>query len=498
METMSSNPEAVYHERGDTQPPFPPVTRSVSAISSDAGAESWAECMDVAVRTALRAGQRKRTTRWREEFWYCMRKSGVSEKYVRVVQDSVIAVKCAVGTTDWFNVEAGLHQGSALSPFLFAVVMDRLMDKVRQESPWTMMFADDIVICGELFVMVRVCVMQEKRVSSKSTPTDLVTEADQHVEEMIISTLREKFPSHGEGGVVSDCSSSEGRCGLRWVSPSDGEIAPVSVSPIERGVAPVSLSPIERGVAPVSLSPIERGVAPVLLSSCGGGLATVSVCPSERGVASVSLSPSEGGVAPVSVSPSVVGVAPVSLSSSVRRGSSCVSQFQCSFIGEESSAAGEKCVLTDSPTWIIDPIDGTCNFVHRLMFLSDVSKALILTEIGAKRDPHTLDIFLENMKKMLSAPTHGVRIIGSSTLALCHVASGAAEAYYQYGLHCWDIAAAALIITEAGGCVIDTTGGPLDLMSRRVVAAGSRKIADYIIQKLKPINYGRDDDDDDP
>lgn len=51
-----------------------------------------------------------------------------------------------------------------------------------------------------------------------------------------------------------------------------------------------------------------------------------------------------------------------------------------------------------------------------------------------------------------------VRIIGSSTLALCQVATGAAEAYYQYGLHCWDIAAAALIITEAGGCVIDTTG----------------------------------------
>lgn len=44
--------------------------------------------------------------------------------------------------------------------------------------------------------MVRVSVMQEKRVSSKSTPTDLVTEADQHVEQMIISTLREKFPSH--------------------------------------------------------------------------------------------------------------------------------------------------------------------------------------------------------------------------------------------------------------------------------------------------------------
>ena len=36
-----------------------------------------------------------------------------------------------------------------------------------------------------------------------------------------------------------------------------------------------------------------------------------------------------------------------------------------SFIGEESVAAGEKSILTDSPTWIIDPIDGTTNFVHR-------------------------------------------------------------------------------------------------------------------------------------
>lgn len=36
----------------------------------------------------------------------------------------------------------------------------------------------------------------------------------------------------------------------------------------------------------------------------------------------------------------------------------------CRFIGEESTAAGEKCVLTDAPTWIIDPVDGTMNFVH--------------------------------------------------------------------------------------------------------------------------------------
>ncbi|KAK3554690.1 hypothetical protein QTP70_032660 [Hemibagrus guttatus] len=89
----------------------------------------------------------------REELWYCMRKSGVAEKYVRVVQDmyerSRTVVRCAVGQTEEFKVEVGLHQGSALSPFLFAIVMDQLSEEVRQEFPWTMMFADDIVICSE-------------------------------------------------------------------------------------------------------------------------------------------------------------------------------------------------------------------------------------------------------------------------------------------------------------------------------------------------------------
>ncbi|KAK3531775.1 hypothetical protein QTP70_029759, partial [Hemibagrus guttatus] len=89
----------------------------------------------------------------REELWYCMRKSGVAEKYVREVQDmyerSRTVVRCAVGQTEEFKVEVGLHQGSALSHFLFAIVMDQLSEEVRQESPWTMMFADDIVICSE-------------------------------------------------------------------------------------------------------------------------------------------------------------------------------------------------------------------------------------------------------------------------------------------------------------------------------------------------------------
>ncbi|KAK3559121.1 hypothetical protein QTP86_005039 [Hemibagrus guttatus] len=70
----------------------------------------------------------------REELWYCMRKSGVAEKYVRVVQDmyerSRTVVRCAVGQTEEFKVEVGLHQGSALSPFLF--VQYELMPKFQE------------------------------------------------------------------------------------------------------------------------------------------------------------------------------------------------------------------------------------------------------------------------------------------------------------------------------------------------------------------------------
>ncbi|KAM9303070.1 inositol monophosphatase 2 [Morus bassanus] len=210
------------------------------------------------------------------------------------------------------------------------------------------------------------------------------------------------------------------------------------------------------------------------------------------------------------------------------------------FIAEESTAAGSKCVLTDSPTWIIDPVDGTCNFVHRFPTVAvsigfavnkelefgviyhcteerlytgrrgqgafcndkrlqvsketDISKALILTEIGPKRDPATLKLFLGNIERLLKAQAHGIRVIGSSTLALCHLASGAADAYYQFGLHCWDLAAATVIIREAGGTVIDTSGGPLDLMSCRVIAAGTREMAMFIAQEIQTIHYRRDDE----
>ena len=64
-------------------------------------------------------------------------------------EESETVVRCAVGTTESFKVKVGLHQGSASSLFLFAVIMDRLTDEVRIELPRMMLFADDIVICEE-------------------------------------------------------------------------------------------------------------------------------------------------------------------------------------------------------------------------------------------------------------------------------------------------------------------------------------------------------------
>ena len=64
-------------------------------------------------------------------------------------EESKTVVRCAIGTTESIKVKVGLHQELALSLFLFAVVMDRLTNKVRRELPWTMLFADDIVICKD-------------------------------------------------------------------------------------------------------------------------------------------------------------------------------------------------------------------------------------------------------------------------------------------------------------------------------------------------------------
>ena len=89
----------------------------------------------------------------REELWECLHLAKALECYVRVVMDMYdgarIAVRSSAGLTEEFEVGVGLHQGSALSPFLFAIMMDKLTEEIQTESSWDMTFADDIVLCGE-------------------------------------------------------------------------------------------------------------------------------------------------------------------------------------------------------------------------------------------------------------------------------------------------------------------------------------------------------------
>lgn len=70
-----------------------------------------------------------------------------------------------------------------------------------------------------------------------------------------------------------------------------------------------------------------------------------------------------------------------------------------------------------------------------------------------------------------------MRALGSAALNMCMVALGAADINYEFGIHAWDIAAGDLIVREAGGVTIDPAGGPLDLMSRRVLAASTPELA---------------------
>jgi len=65
-------------------------------------------------------------------------------------------IRCAARTTDDFEVNVGLHQGSALSPFIFDIVMDCLTGQMWRRARWDMMFADDVVLCAETRAEVEV------------------------------------------------------------------------------------------------------------------------------------------------------------------------------------------------------------------------------------------------------------------------------------------------------------------------------------------------------
>ena len=183
------------------------------------------------------------------------------------------------------------------------------------------------------------------------------------------------------------------------------------------------------------------------------------------------------------------------------------------FITEENTSSAKSSRFT----WIIDPLDGTTNFIHSVpcysisialmdgneivlgivhelnlnecfyawkggkAFLNGkevrVSKAkrledsLLVTGFP-NRDYSKLDRYLE-LFKFFMVSTHGVRRFGSAAVDLAYVACGRCEGFYEYGLSAWDVAAGTLIVQQAGGRVSDFRGGNDYVFGREIVAAGN-------------------------
>jgi myo-inositol-1(or 4)-monophosphatase len=179
--------------------------------------------------------------------------------------------------------------------------------------------------------------------------------------------------------------------------------------------------------------------------------------------------------------------------------------------------------------WIIDPLDGTTNFLHgfpvyavsialahrgvvqqavvydptrndlyyasrgRGAFLNDrrlrVSKRTRMAEslIGTGFPFRRGDNFKRYLKMFEEVMQHcaGVRRPGAAALDLCYVAAGYYDGFFETGLQPWDAAAGSLMVTEAGGLIGNFTG-EADFLFQREVVAGNPKVYGQLVQLLAP------------
>jgi myo-inositol-1(or 4)-monophosphatase len=189
-----------------------------------------------------------------------------------------------------------------------------------------------------------------------------------------------------------------------------------------------------------------------------------------------------------------------------------------SFLGEERETAVPPSVRSDY-RWIVDPLDGTTNYVHGVPHYCvslalersgellagavydpvldecftaaagegarlngrpiHVSNTVQLSESLAAvglppqtpRDAPDLLLFLEMLSRC-----QAIRRTGSSALNLCDLAAGRFDLYWSYSTHIWDVAAGVLIVREAGGCVTSPTGGPFFLEDACFLAAATPEL----------------------
>jgi hypothetical protein len=89
----------------------------------------------------------------RNVMWWSLQKHKVSTKYITLIKDIYDNVVTSVRTSDRdtndFPINTGLHQGSALSPYLFTLMMDEVTRDIQGGIPWCMIFTDDVVLVDE-------------------------------------------------------------------------------------------------------------------------------------------------------------------------------------------------------------------------------------------------------------------------------------------------------------------------------------------------------------
>ena len=95
----------------------------------------------------------------------------VPDKYIILMKgmhhQCETVVRCAARTSEPFAVEVGLHQGSAFSPFQYAIMLDSLTEYISKDAPWQMMFADDVVVCAREKVVLELELEQWREVLGK-------------------------------------------------------------------------------------------------------------------------------------------------------------------------------------------------------------------------------------------------------------------------------------------------------------------------------------------